>query len=110
MKLPKKQKYNYQVDQFWDWIKGQVTVKQWNQMDQYLEISPREWAYMTSTKVNMVRRMSAQHIAKISQLINVDPHVLILEWGVGCDKITLDEANDLVKPLGYNWGIQTHVA
>ena len=110
MQVIKKQGYNEQVDRFWTMVKGKITARQWEKMEEYLEVTPREWAYMTSTKVNMVRRMSAFHIAKIAQLINVEPQVLILEWGAGCDRITLDEANELVKSQGYQWGVQTHVA
>ena len=110
MQSIKNQSYYPEVDAFWSYIKGLITVREWENMPNYLGITERQWGFMTSSKFNLVEKMSAEHLGLIAKLINETPQELIFRWGVGKKAITLEEANALVRPQGYEWGVQTHVA
>jgi len=110
METIKNQSYYPEVDQFWGFIKTQITAQQWDNMPAYLGITDRQFGFMTSNKFNLVEKMSAFHLMKLSKLINANPQDLIFQWGVGKKSITLEEANELVRHQGYEWGLQAHVA
>lgn len=53
---------------------------------------------------------TAQEVKALAEVVEVPAHELIMDWGLGRNVITLDEANELVQEDGYVWGLVHHIA
>lgn len=53
---------------------------------------------------------TAQEVKTLSEVLEMPAHELIMEWGLGRNAITIDQANELVANDGYAWGLVHHIA
>ena len=53
---------------------------------------------------------TAQEVKALAEVLDMPAHELIMDWGLGRNEITIDEANELVAEEGYVWGLVHHIA
>lgn len=53
---------------------------------------------------------NATEVGALANLLNMTPQDLIMNWGLGRNTITLDEADALVADEGYVFGLVNHIA
>lgn len=59
---------------------------------------------------NRLGDFSSGEVMILANLLRVSPEDLIMDWGLGVNNITLDQANQMVKNQGIEIGFVQHAA
>ena len=91
-----------------------VDYLQTNLSKQAYENLSKTFGYNTTNRVSrllnpsadLLGQFNAKEVAILAEMLEVFPQDLIMDWGLGVQAITLDEANALVKDDGLELGFQ----
>lgn len=53
---------------------------------------------------------TAQEVKTLAEVLDMPAHELIMDWGLGRNAITIDQANELVGEDGFEWGLVHHIS
>ncbi len=97
------------TEMFWSMVKQELTAEQYENITQITGIPSRRLAFMASADYG-VGTMSAREIEVFANLLKKDVGELIMDYGCGSNKLTIDDANQIAHPRGYSIGLVAHVA
>jgi hypothetical protein len=97
------------TEAFWTMVKQELTAEQYELIPRTTEIPLRRLAFMADPDRG-VGTMSAREIEVFANLLKKDVGELIMDYGCGSNKLTIDDANQIAHPRGYSIGLVAHVA
>lgn len=99
------------TEQFDAYLRNELTKEQYDNMHILLGYQGRNRiTRLLNPENDNLGDFNANEIAKLSEWLKVPAHDLIMEWGLGKNVVTLDEANQLVQSTGLMVGFLNHAA
>lgn len=90
---------------FSNYLQQELTVATYKSLPTLLGINNYQFGhYFHSKGEEGIKRVPANIVIKLANILDEHPGELIEKWGLGTEKITIDQANALVKEYGEVWG------
>lgn len=99
------------TEQFDAYLRKELTKEQYDNMHILLGYQGRNRiTRILNPETGDLGNFNATEIATLAQWLKVPAHDLIMDWGLGKNVVTLDEANRLVQTAGLEVGFLNHAA
>lgn len=97
------------TDAFWKMVKKELNAETVENLEYILNIPSRRLRFMKNPS-HGVGSMVAEEIEGFAKILNVGVDHLITKYGCGSNRLTIDDVNRVIHPMGYEVGMIAHVA